>query len=108
MADAGIKLTDDVFQDIVVENRTNILVGVKLSGTGTGYLKNFLVKNVTTEYPLSNPAGVIVKQDLSGISDTWVDSCRITSYNVCYTKLLRGLSAIQFLFSWHPVPFFAV
>lgn len=79
MADATIKLEKDTFQNFNIENRTNYLVAVKLSGTGTGYLRNFLVKNITTEYPLSNTAGTIVKQELSGISDSWVEGWTFTN-----------------------------
>ena len=80
-ADAGIKLQDNIYQDIHIENRTNYLVAVALEGssTATGYLRNFLVKNVTTEYPFSNPAGVAVKQELAGKNNSWVEGWIFTN-----------------------------
>ncbi|MCG8696919.1 MAG: T9SS type A sorting domain-containing protein, partial [Bacteroidales bacterium] len=78
-ANAGIKLVDNILQDVQIENRTNYLVAVKLSGTGTGYLRNFTVKNVSTEYPFSNPAGNTVKQELRGASDTWCENWTFTN-----------------------------
>lgn len=78
-ADAGIKLQDNIFQDLHIENRTNWLVAIKLSGSGTGFLRNFLFKNITTEYALSNPAGVLVKQEMRGSGNTWVEDFTFTN-----------------------------
>lgn len=79
-ADAGIKLSNNVFQDLHIEHRTNFLASVKIeAGTSTGYLRNFVVKNITTEYPFSNPAGVVVKQELSGRGETWVEGWKFTN-----------------------------
>lgn len=79
-ADAGIKLTNNIFQDLHIEHRTNFLASVKIeAGTSTGYLRNFIVKNITTEYPFSNPAGVTVKQELSGRGETWVEGWKFTN-----------------------------
>ena len=72
-ASAGIKLQNNIYQDMYIENRTNFLASVKTSGTASGFLKNFKIKNITTEYPFSNPAGVLVKQEMRGSGDTWVE-----------------------------------
>ena len=35
-----------------------------------------------------------IRQRMAGVLDKAVDDLRITSYNVCYTKLLRKSSAV--------------
>jgi hypothetical protein len=79
MAKAGIKLSNNIYQDFHIENRTNYLVLVALSGNGTGFLRNFKLKNITTEYPLSNATGKTVKQELKGVSSTWVENWTFTN-----------------------------
>lgn len=73
-ADAGIKLQKNVLENCHIEHRTNFLVAVALEGSGTGYLKDFTIRNVTTEYPFQNPAEVPVKQELRGAGNTWCEN----------------------------------
>ena len=80
-ADQGMKLRNNVYQNIYFENPTNFLSAVLIeeSGQGEGYLKDFLIKNVTTEYPFSTPNGTVSKQEMTGREDTWVEGWTYTN-----------------------------
>lgn len=78
----GIQLRENILQDIFIENRTNYLVLVDLDNVNNsplGFLKDFLFKNITTEYPFSNPAGNTVKQKLTGRENTWLENWTFTN-----------------------------
>lgn len=81
-SDEGIKLQSNVYQNIKFENPTNFLSAVLIEKSGTapvGYLKNFKIKNVTTEYPFQTPDGTKCLQEMQGLNNTWVEGWTYTN-----------------------------
>ena len=81
-ADDGIKLTDNYFENLVIEDNHAYLVNVVLTLTGSlnaGYLNNFTFKNITTEYPfrLSNKQKAI--QRMKGLPSNWLNGWKFTN-----------------------------
>ncbi len=84
-ANEGMQLQRNILQDIYLEDPTNYLIGVAIeatNGTPNGFLKDFTFRNVSTEYPFQNPAGVETKQELRGRDNTWVENWRFTNFFV--------------------------
>jgi hypothetical protein len=81
-ADEGIKLQNNVYQNIQFENPTNFLSAVLIepvSGAPAGFLKNFLIKNVSTEFPFQTPDGTKCLQEMQGLNNTWVEGWTYTN-----------------------------
>lgn len=81
-SDEGIKLQNNVYQNIGFENPTNFLSAVLIEQSGTapaGYLKNFKIKNVSTEFPFQTPDGTKCLQEMQGLNNTWVEGWTYTN-----------------------------
>ncbi len=82
-ADEGIKLQSNIYQDIKFENPTNFLSAILIEPKGTdkpaGFLKNFLIKNITTEFPFQTPDGRKCLQEMQGLNNTWVEGWTYTN-----------------------------
>ena len=80
-ADASIKLQRNILSGIHIEDPTNYLIAVALEGNSNtaGFLKDFTIQNITTEYPFQSPAGGLTKQELRGKNNTWVENWRFTN-----------------------------
>ena len=83
-ADVGIKLSNNIYQDFNFENQINFFSAVLIEGTGTatGYLRNFKIKNITTEYPFQTPNGTKSLQEMTGKNNTWVEDWTYTNFIV--------------------------
>ena len=71
----GMKLTNNVFEDLVIEDYNAYLVNLtvtKKDNIATGYFNNFLFKNITTEYPFSFSNGTKAIQRMNGIPNNWL------------------------------------
>jgi hypothetical protein len=71
----GMKLRDNVFEDLVIEDNNAYLVNLTVTPDGvisSGFFDNFLFKNITTEYPFSFSNGSKAIQRMNGIQDNWL------------------------------------
>jgi hypothetical protein len=81
-ADEGIKLQNNVYQNIGFENPTNFLSAVLIEQAGSapvGYLRNFKIKNIFTEFPFQTPDGTKCLQEMQGRNNTWVEGWTYTN-----------------------------
>ncbi|QBN20501.1 T9SS type A sorting domain-containing protein [Flavobacterium nackdongense] len=81
-SDEGIKLQNNIYQNIQFENPTNFLAAVLIEPAGAapaGFLKNFLIKNVSTEFPFQTPDGTKCLQEMQGLNNTWVEGWTYTN-----------------------------
>lgn len=79
-ASAGIKLTNNIFQNLYLEGTVDYLVNSEInSGTAAGYLKNFTIKNVSVEKMFQTTKGVITKQKMAGLGGTVIQDWTFTN-----------------------------
>lgn len=83
-ANTGIKLSNNIYQDIHFENQINFFSAVLIeeNTTTTGYLRNFKIKNITTEYDFQTPNGTKSLQEMTGKNNTWVEGWTYTNFIV--------------------------
>lgn len=69
-ADDGIKLQDNLLENLTIEHPIAYLVNITLEQVGSlesGWIKDFEFNNILVEYPFSLPNGTPVKQRISGL-----------------------------------------
>lgn len=76
----GIKLQDNVLENLTIEDKTNYLVNSAIREDGEyGFLKNFLFKNITVEYLFQTENGTLTKQIMRGRNQNWIEGWTFTN-----------------------------
>ncbi len=79
-ADAGIKLDNNVIENMFLEGTVNYLVNAEIeAGTAAGYLKNFTFKNISVEKMFQTVQGEITKQKMKGLGGTKIQNWTFTN-----------------------------
>ncbi|PWJ37890.1 hypothetical protein [Sediminitomix flava] len=82
VADDGIKLENNIIENLNIESPTAYLVNATLENKNNykeGYLRNFLFKNIKTSHPFMLPNGTFVKQDMKGLKNNWIEGWVFTN-----------------------------
>jgi hypothetical protein len=79
-ANGGIKLQENIVEDLVIENYTNYLVNSAIEEDGPfGYLRNFRFKNIKVEYPFQTPNKTMTPQIMRGRANNWIEGWTFTN-----------------------------
>lgn len=82
MADDGIQLSDNVYEDLYIEGHHAFLVNAiqtTTNGGAYGYLNDFVFKNIRTERPFMITNGTLAKQNMKGIPNNWISGWTFTN-----------------------------